>query len=309
MELPTSTRHSTTGWPWTNSGEFSVGHNETWPKISIITPSFNQGRFIEQTIRSVLLQNYPNLEYIIIDGGSTDETLDVISKYSPWITHWTSEKDNGQADALNKGFRMATGDIFAWINSDDYYERDALFTVARRFKQKPFDFFCGTSKMIAEDGHLIQELYTEKIDSRTLLNYWKPHFCPPQPSLFFQKNVFIELGELNVDLRYAMDYDFWLRGSSKFRFETQRVNLSYYRIHNDSKTGSGIGFRKFIPEWRTVIKKHLRSQTVSNRLIFRLHELFFQARNIARHLSFRGLVKTSIRAFSKKIKWQSGSAL
>src|SRR5690606_18735561 len=102
-----------------------------WPRISIVTPSYNQGDFIEETIRSVLLQGYPNLEYIVIDGGSSDDTPAIIRKYQPWIAYWTSQPDNGQADAINKGLARSTGYIFQFINSDDIVERNCLATVAR----------------------------------------------------------------------------------------------------------------------------------------------------------------------------------
>src|SRR5436190_18724174 len=110
-----------TGWPWneeTPPPEI-MPDDRALPRVSIITPSFNQGRFIEETIRSVLLQGYPNLEYIIIDGGSTDDSLEIIRKYDPWITLWVSEKDRGQSHAINKGLSKATGEILCWLNSDD----------------------------------------------------------------------------------------------------------------------------------------------------------------------------------------------
>src|SRR6185295_10169303 len=114
------------------------------PRISIVTPSYNQGQYLEQTIRSVLTQDYPNLEYIIIDGGSTDDSVQIIRKYESRISSWVSEPDSGQSEALEKGFALATGEIAAWINSDDFYEKDALYKVARAYMDEGFDFFCGT---------------------------------------------------------------------------------------------------------------------------------------------------------------------
>src|SRR4051812_42913167 len=115
-----------------------------FPKISIVTPSFNQGQYIEQTILSIINQGYPNLEYIIIDGGSTDNTFDIIKKYEKHITYWVSEADDGQSNALNKGLAKCTGDIFNWINSDDYLEQGTLFLIADIFNQDPAtSLICG----------------------------------------------------------------------------------------------------------------------------------------------------------------------
>src|SRR5882762_4423248 len=111
-----------TGWPWTEQSPrvpATMPEGRLWPGISIVTPSFNQGQFIEETIRSVLLQGYPNLEYFVIDAGSADLTLEIIKKYEPWITYWVSEPDNGQVDAIKKGLRLSSGEWFNWINSDD----------------------------------------------------------------------------------------------------------------------------------------------------------------------------------------------
>lgn len=124
------------GWPWDSQlPELSAVMNDgrDWPKISIVTPSYNQGQFIEETIRSVLLQGYPNLEYIVIDGGSTDNSLEIIQKYEPWLRYWISEPDEGQADAIHKGFQRASGDLLAWQNSDDFYQLGAFQRIAEFF--------------------------------------------------------------------------------------------------------------------------------------------------------------------------------
>ena len=124
---------------------------KTWPKISIVTPSYNQGEFIERTIRSVLLQGYPNLEYIIIDGGSTDRSVELIGKYEPFIRYWVSEPDKGQSNAINKGFQHASGGIFAWLNSDDIYLPGALVAVA---KALPYVAFVFVDPTLAITGHI-----------------------------------------------------------------------------------------------------------------------------------------------------------
>ena len=124
------------GWPWIpeiSQLKSSLSNARLWPKISIVTPSFNQVQFLEETIRSVLLQGYPNLEYIIIDGGSTDGSIDIIKKYSRWLRYWVSEPDSGQSNAINKGFAKASGEIFGYLNSDDLYEPNALKIISSYF--------------------------------------------------------------------------------------------------------------------------------------------------------------------------------
>ncbi|HUI06242.1 MAG TPA: glycosyltransferase family 2 protein [Verrucomicrobiae bacterium] len=134
------------GWPWTEESRpvpDRMTDGREWPRISIVTPSYNQGRFIEETIRSVLLQGYPNLEYLVIDGGSTDGSVEIIQKYSQWFTYWCSEKDRGQAHAINKGLDRVTGQIGAYLNSDDYYLPNALAHVGRTYRRFEFDVFVG----------------------------------------------------------------------------------------------------------------------------------------------------------------------
>jgi glycosyltransferase involved in cell wall biosynthesis len=140
------------GWPWIERSSQlpdKMTDGSAWPHISIVTPSYNQGQFIEETIRSVLLQGYPNLEYIIIDGGSTDNTVEIIEKYESWISYWVSEKDSGQSDALNKGFAIGDGQICAYINSDDIFLPNALSKVSLAYAENPefkwiaFSVLCG----------------------------------------------------------------------------------------------------------------------------------------------------------------------
>ena len=132
--LPPAPAHCT-GWPWTTHTTATPATELSWPRISIVTPSYNQGHYLEETIRSVLLQGYPNLEYIVIDGGSQDNSLEIIQKYQPWIAYWHSQPDRGQADALNQGFARATGEICAYLNSDDLFLPNTLFSVAIAFAQ------------------------------------------------------------------------------------------------------------------------------------------------------------------------------
>jgi glycosyltransferase involved in cell wall biosynthesis len=137
-----------TGWPWTvETKQLSAVRSDgsLWPRISIVTPSYNQGQFIEETIRSVLLQGYPDLDYVVIDGGSSDESVDIIRKYQPWLSYWVSEKDRGQAHAINKGFARGTGSLGAYLNSDDTYLPGALHYVADSSSRLEWDLLIGRS--------------------------------------------------------------------------------------------------------------------------------------------------------------------
>src|SRR5579863_7058205 len=129
-----------TGWPWTEESPSMPPcrtDGTAWPRISIVTPSYNQGEFIEETIRSILLQGYPDLEYFVLDGGSTDGSVDVIRKYQPWLTWWDSGKDDGQTDAINRGLQKSSGQLFNWINSDDMLLPNGLFEIASAFRGRP----------------------------------------------------------------------------------------------------------------------------------------------------------------------------
>lgn len=206
-----------------------------FPRISIITPSFNQGQFIEQTILSIINQGYPNLEYIIIDGGSNDETVDIIKKYKDNLTYWVSEKDNGQAHAINKGLRYCTGDIFNWINSDDYLEEGALFAIADGFKEPAIDMIAGAVQNFDKNGPT--KLYVNQ--NLSLKNI----FGSDMPFIYHQPGVWIRLNDVKAtspfreDYHFCFDYDFMLRhlvehSSVKYIDKT----IAHFRIHNDSKT-------------------------------------------------------------------------
>jgi glycosyltransferase involved in cell wall biosynthesis len=217
----------------------------THPRISIITPSFNQGHFIEKTIQSVLNQNYSNLEYIIIDGNSTDNTVDVIKKYEDKLSYWVSENDRGQADAINKGLQKVTGDIIGYLNSDDIYLPGALNKVAEVYiRNSTAGIFHGTCEFIEHDGthksyHTgIIKKYNQIID---LWNYWwnKKQFV--QPEVFWTKKVFEEVGFFNADLHYVMDVDYWIRAlKAGFTIETIKEPLAAFRFHGNQKSGHAI---------------------------------------------------------------------
>ncbi len=224
------------GWPWTEETSKNLYQKAyTYPKISIITPSFNQGQFIEETIRSVILQQYPNLEYIIIDGGSTDETIEIIKKYEQYITYWVSEPDSGQSNAINKGLEKCTGDIFNWLNSDDYLEPNALFNISKEFiENKNIDVVCAKSRIFSETKSIFS---STPIGSSLKETISKARI--DQPATYFRFSTFQNLRPVNEDLHLTMDLHFWLKyivenGLNNIK-ELDKVIVNF-REHEGSKT-------------------------------------------------------------------------
>lgn len=229
-----------------------------WPKVSIVTPSYNQGQFLEETIRSVLLQGYPNLEYIIIDGGSTDGSADVIKKYESWLTYWVSEPDRGQAHAINKGFAFGRGDIVAWLNSDDTYTPHAIQTVVRNISSQGSTIVYGNCNLMDETGNMSHVIVPPRVTFDSLLRVWVRDSIPPQPAIFFRRRVLNDVGLLDESLRYAMDYDLWLKIAERYPFCYIDAVLASYRLHYESKTMSG--WSNFRPEWEYVSLKYGRTE-------------------------------------------------
>jgi glycosyltransferase involved in cell wall biosynthesis len=203
------------------------------PKISIVTPSYNQGAFLEETIRSVIDQGYPNLEYIIIDGGSTDNSVDVIRKYEKHLAYWVSERDRGQTDALNKGIKRCTGDVFGFINSDDFLYPKSLSRIADTWAEGA-RWMVGWS-IYLELGGSNWPYLKRPTHSKSDWFLWNPI---PQQSTFFARSFFDEIGPFREDLHYSFDYEYWMR----MRFQAQaklvviRQCLAAFRYHDASKT-------------------------------------------------------------------------
>ena len=203
-----------------------------YPKISIVTPSYNQGKYLEKTILSVLEQGYPNLEYIIIDGGSTDESAEIIRKYADRLTYWVSEPDRGQSHAINKGFARATGDILGWLNSDDLYTHGALHRVAC-LDWKNIDFCYGEGYWVDADGLILERYPTIPPTKLTL-----KHCCTLcQPSVFYSRATYNSLGPLSVEYKNSFDYEYWFRAISKTkRFKYICHVQAFSRMHYENKT-------------------------------------------------------------------------
>ena len=191
---------------------------------------------MEETILSVLNQNYPNLEYIIIDGGSTDNSVEIIKKYEDRITYWVSEPDDGMTDALNKGFRKVTGEILNWINSDDYFLPGAFFAAAKGFNDGDprLGFIYGSCQNIKSDGSLLEERKMIDFDA-DILRYGRNLFA--QPASFFHRRVMEKIGLPDEKLNYAMDYEYWLRAlDAGFKFKNINTTLAAFRYHLESKS-------------------------------------------------------------------------
>jgi glycosyltransferase involved in cell wall biosynthesis len=228
-----------TGWPWTDdlcAPEEALPGGDPWPRVSIVTPSLNQGEFLEQTIRSVLLQGYPNLEYIVVDGGSTDGSIEIIRKYEPFIAHWASEPDRGQSHAINKGFALSTGEIMCWLNSDDFLLPGALRAVAGVLAGSEAFAVVGHALKVYTDErppHLLKGRYE---GLPRLLEFWKGYQMH-QPSIFWRREVFERVGFLDEGRHYVMDFDYWVRIARHFDFVNLDRVLSGVTYHDGAKTG------------------------------------------------------------------------
>lgn len=204
------------------------------PKISIVTPSYNQAPFIEDTIRSVLDQNYPNLEYIIMDGGSTDGSVDIIRKYEDRLAYWVSEEDGGAADALARGFRKSSGDILAYLNSDDVYTPSALETVSRVFSDGSTDVAYGSLFWIDTEGRVTGERRQTRFNAA---GYLFGASDLMQPATFWTRDIYDRSGGVDPDFRFAFDTDLFFRFvRSGARFEHIPKPLASFRIHPGSKS-------------------------------------------------------------------------
>jgi len=223
------------------------------PKICIITPSYNQAEYLEQTILSVLEQDYPHKELIVIDGGSTDGSVEILQKYSEHLAYWVSEPDNGQAHAINKGLTHVTGDIVNWINSDDYLEPVALANVAKAYEiNHNTEVVCGFTRCFWDEDKSTSHIYRMGLDrsaERTMLN-----IKMNQPGTFYRTDVFKALQGVNENLRYVFDNELWMRYLAKHGQDNVVLIpdlLAQFRQHGKSKS-FGEGFALFAKEQQAI---------------------------------------------------------
>lgn len=241
-----------TGWPWTEESSqlpATMPNGEKWPRVSIITPNYNYGKFIEGAIRSILLQGYQDLEYIIIDGESNDYSVEIIQRYEIWISYWHSQKDEGQSDAINQGFSKATGDILCWINSDDLLEKNSLSYVVNSYKPG-LNWWSGKAKVVFPDTSKEDQIYVCQSLSKSEILHGRAIL--PQVSTFWTRELWHEAGAYILPLYLAMDYDLWLRFSSLTEAKPIDYILGIINSHEEAKTGTSDKISSYLDECNKV---------------------------------------------------------
>jgi len=271
--------------------------NKRLPYISIVTPSLNQGDYIEQNIKSVLNQEYPNFEHIIIDGGSTDGTIDILMKYNHLI--WVSEKDRGQSEAINKGFKMAKGEIIGWLNSDDCYEPNAFFTIVQELNKAERKYVVfADSYVIDEKGSRIGYLKGKLPHPKGWFKYWQKDYRIPSASVFFYKDIFRKVGYLDENIHYVMDDDYSLRINEHYEFHYIKKPLASMRVHDRAKTT--LRGDMYEREWFGILKKNWFNLSLTNRYMYLFMALNFRS-NIIREIAYSKMGELSLKEFRKKI--------
>lgn len=270
-------------------------------KISIVTPSYNQGIFLKRTIDSIINQDVDQMELLIFDGGSKDNSVEILQSYGSRLS-FISEKDEGQSDAVNKGFLEAKGEIIGWLNSDDVYYEGAIKAVLEVFDKNPdIDIVYGRADHIDEYDNYIEDYYTEQWDYERLKEIC--FIC--QPAVFFRRSIIKEFGVLNKELRYCMDYEYWLRIGMKKPFYYLDQKLAGSRLYSDNKT---LGSRRAVhAEIITMLKQKFGK--IPSRWIYNLAHVITEESGYSRnneHENYRfvkDVVKNSIVSYVKYQKW------
>ena len=263
---------------------------EEYPKISIITPNFNQGDFIERTLKSVLDQGYPNLEYIVIDGGSTDRSVEIIKKYEDRLTYWVSESDRGMYDAINKGFKKSTGEIMSWINSDDIHQQNSLFKLAKLFTtHQHVDWLMGYPTLINEQDEVTWEGQDAAVHNPLffyLHNHMRGFSFIQQESTFWRRRLWDKAGG-KIDLQYKLagDFELWLRFFKHGKLYFTHKRLSAFRRRAGQKSEDQ---QRYVDEANVAVAKNQPELGFKLKwFIFRLKALRTLARKFKRKAAYK----------------------
>ena len=302
LELLPQSPDGRSGWPWdeaTLSLPTQMPDGKPWPKISMVIPSYNQGQYIEETLRSILLQGYPNLELHVMDGGSSDSTVAILEKYSRWLSSWVSEKDAGQSDAINKGFARCSGEIFNWLCSDDFLMKGTLQAVAKRFCDKPrIDVIAGACVFQYDDEP--ERTGVWKVD-------WKDWNLAPysgviyQPSCFFRRSLVSRLELVKNDLHYCMDRELWAYlWSKRSVWEWSEEAFSTFRFTGANK--STVGGKKVLDELDKIYRTYFE-EMIPLPVLLRKWWLPLVETSIGHHSGLvRSLCKSVSRAVTASLK-------
>ena len=295
-----------TGWPWVEECDQlpeTMPDGSPWPRIGIVTPSYNQGRFIEETIRSVLLQGYPCLDYVIMDGGSSDPSVEIIKKYEPWLKFWKSGPDQGQTNAINDGWQKLEVDILAWLNSDDVYLPETMRKAAQYLMNNPETVLIyGDVLYVDENGKILFRGTSQDFDPRELLLGHKRDYIP-QASVFLRSKVFKEIGKLDESFDFAMDCEYWLRIG--FKYEAKYVKneiLAKVRVHKEAKTYK-FGYRS-TEEYINILEKYSKYITRKEELKKYQKVLGRTYYSVGNNLCLRGDIRMGRDNFLKSLKIQ-----
>jgi glycosyltransferase involved in cell wall biosynthesis len=275
---------------------------ENYPLVSIITPSYNQGRFLEETIYSVLGQDYPNLEYLVIDGGSSDESIDIIHRYAKRLSYWVSEPDRGQAHAINKGLARAKGSLLGWLNADDLLLPDAVSRVVCIFNEYPeVDVVYGRLERINEDGYLLPtpKLPKDKVEFNKKLVLGE--CVVNQPGSLWRKQIMYKAGILDESLNYGLDYEFWIRlALAEAKFKRLPETLALFRLSSSSKTVGET--EKMALEQLHIIERLLTIEDLPQKIGLTPEQIHDQVRRTKSSISLHAFY-----GYYKRRKWQTAS--
>lgn len=302
------------GWPWTQGSEPlppTMPNGAAWPRLSIVTPSFRQVRYVEETIRSVLLQGYPNLQYIIMDGGSADGSVEIIKKYERWLDDWVSEKDTGPANAINKGWQRCDGEIWAWLNSDDVYLPNAFASAIPYFYQTQSIKLVYASALFTNSESVVIKPYRAKPLAPGLarLRLWEG-WPLPQPTAFFARDVVAQYGGLDETLHFGFDCEWFLRITQHEKFVCAPETWATYRWHSESKTGIEFQNRKlFETELKKIMYKYAPPYAPRSWPLYLSEAQFYFARFLRRHTNraraflqrIRGGTRRRMREYANKL--------